>query len=69
MKVIEEIISGYVLLKDRKALERVRDHRSRLLNEMCNLSDSLQHDLKLLDLALIHLEGASAEAENPDKKQ
>ena len=32
-KAIEHIVTGYSTLKNRKALEEIRDHRQRLLNE------------------------------------
>ena len=32
MKAIEQIIAGYVSLKNRQALEELRDHRQRLLD-------------------------------------
>ena len=31
-KAIEHIVTGYSTLKNRKALEEIRDHRRRLLN-------------------------------------
>ncbi|MGY4171604.1 hypothetical protein [Bradyrhizobium sp. USDA 4529] len=56
MKVVEEIISGYILLKDCKALERIRDDRRRLLSEMRALSDGLQQDIDLIDAAMVCFE-------------
>ena len=32
-KAIEHIVAGYVTLKNRIALEEIRDHRRRLLND------------------------------------
>ena len=32
-KAIEHIVAGFSTLKNRKALEEIRDHRRRLLNE------------------------------------
>ena len=32
-KAIEHIVAGYSTLKNRKALEEIRDHRRRLLND------------------------------------
>lgn len=67
MRVLEEIVSAYVFLKDRKALERVRDRRKRLLNEIRSLSHTLQKDIELIDEALVCLEKASAGVQEPSK--
>ena len=32
-KAIEHIVAGYSTLKNRKALEEIRDHRRRLMND------------------------------------
>ncbi|MBR1207396.1 MULTISPECIES: hypothetical protein [unclassified Bradyrhizobium] len=34
MKAIEQIIAGYVSLKNRQALEQLRDHRQHLLDDV-----------------------------------
>ncbi len=61
-KAIEQIVDGYVRLKDRVALERMREHRSRLLQEYRMrsgqgfrsevLEAALQDDMSVLDEAL-----------------
>ena len=40
-KAIELIVDGYSTLKNRKALEEIRDHRRRLLSEHRMRSDSV----------------------------
>jgi hypothetical protein len=40
-KAIEHIVTGYSTLKNRKALEEIRDHRRRLLNENRMRSNSV----------------------------
>ncbi|MCA6124194.1 hypothetical protein J6500_20190 [Bradyrhizobium sp. WSM 1704] len=62
MKAIEQIIAGYVSLKDRRALENIRDHRRRLLQETLMRSgagfhpstviDTLQEEVDLIEAAL-----------------
>lgn len=62
MKAIEQIIAGYVSLKDRRALEGIRDHRRRLLQEtrMRSVSgfhpstviETLQEEIDLIEAAL-----------------
>jgi hypothetical protein len=71
-KAIEHIVAGYVALKDRHALEEIRDHRQRLLNEsrmhsgswvsVESLSSVLQEEISIVDAALNGLreEGASS---------
>jgi hypothetical protein len=61
-KAIEQIVSGYVSLKNREALREMREHRQRLLHEsrmhtgswvsVENLSSVLQQDLNVIDAAL-----------------
>jgi len=63
---IEVIANGFVRVKDRAALERMREHRSRLLQEYRMrsagpfrfevLETSLQDDLAVLDAALSRLQ-------------
>lgn len=62
---IEKIANGFVRIKDRAALERMREHRGRLLQEyqmrsagwfrLQVLETSLQEDLAVLDAALSRL--------------
>ncbi|MFQ3453771.1 hypothetical protein PMN64_10695 [Bradyrhizobium sp. UFLA01-814] len=69
MKAIEQIIAGYVSLKDRRALEEIRDHRERLLNETrmrsvagfspSTLIDILREEIELIEAALSGFESAS----------
>ena len=63
---VEQIASGFVRVKDRAALERMREHRSRLLQEYRMrptrwfrsevLETSLQDDLAVLEAALSRLQ-------------
>ena len=64
---IELIANGFVRVKDRAALERMREHRGRLLQEYRMrpsagwfrsevLEASLQDDLAVLDAALSRLQ-------------
>jgi hypothetical protein len=66
---IELIASGFVRVKDRASLERMREHRSRLLQE-CRmrsaggfrsevLETSLQDDVAALDAALSRLQATA----------
>ena len=62
---IELIVSNYVRLKDRAALERMREHRSKLLQEnrlraaegfrVETLQAALEDDVSMLDDALSRL--------------
>ena len=64
---IELVASGLVRVKDRAALERMREHRSRLLQEyrmrtasefrIESLETSLQEDVAAIDAALSRLPG------------
>jgi len=61
-KAIENIVAGYVTLKNREALREMREHRQRLLHEsrmhtgswvsVESLSSVLQQDLNVIDAAL-----------------
>jgi hypothetical protein len=61
-KAIENIVAGYVTLKNREALREMREHRQRLLHEsrmhtgswvsVESLSTVLQQDLNVIDAAL-----------------
>ena len=64
-KAIEHIVTGYSTLKNRKALEEIRDHRQRLLTEhrMRNsvlnfesIKDELQEEISIVDAALSRLQ-------------
>jgi hypothetical protein len=65
-KAIEQIVGGYVTLKNREALRKMREHRQRLLHEsrmhtgswvsVESLSSVLQQDLNVIDAALSGLE-------------
>lgn len=66
-KGIEHIVAGYVTLKNREALEEIRDHRRRLLHEnrlrsgsglnLENLNAELQDEINIVDAALDDLNG------------
>jgi hypothetical protein len=68
MRAIEQIIAGYVFLKDRQSLEDIRDHRKWLLNEIrphgvpgfnpSTVNETLQEELELVEAALANLESA-----------
>ena len=61
-KAIENIVAGYVTLKNRVALQEMREHRQRLLHEsrmhggswvnVQNLGAVLQQDISVIDAAL-----------------
>ena len=65
-KAIENIVAGYVTLKNREALREMREHRQRLLHEsrmhagswvsVDNLSSVLQQDISVIDAALSGLQ-------------
>jgi hypothetical protein len=65
---IEQIANGFVRVKDRAALERMREHRARLLQEYRTrptqwfrseeLETSLQHEVAVLDAALSRLQAS-----------
>ncbi|MGY4479744.1 hypothetical protein [Bradyrhizobium sp. USDA 3364] len=62
MNAIEQIIAGYVSLKDRHRLEELRDHRQRLLDGVRAYSvpgfkpsvvnDILREEIELIEAAL-----------------
>jgi hypothetical protein len=64
-KAIEHIVTGYFTLKDRVALEQIRDHRRKLLNEtrifnagplrFDSITAELQEELGVVDAALAKL--------------
>jgi hypothetical protein len=67
-RAIELIVGNYVRLKDRAALERMREHRSKLLQEnrlraaegfrVETLQAALEDDVSVLDEALSRLSTA-----------
>ena len=71
-KAIENIVAGYVTLKNRQALEEIRGHRQRLLQNsrmhssswvsMENLTSALQEEISIVDAALKGLEKAQAQS-------
>ncbi|MGF6309881.1 hypothetical protein ABIB82_004122 [Bradyrhizobium sp. i1.8.4] len=62
MKAIEQIIAGYVSLKNRQALEQLRDHRQRLLDGVRThsvpgftpsvVNGTLREEIELIEAAL-----------------
>jgi hypothetical protein len=65
-KAIETIVAGYVTLKNRQALQEIREHRQRLLHEsrmhtgtwvsVASLTAALQEEINIVDAALEGLE-------------
>jgi hypothetical protein len=65
-RAIEHIVTSYSTLKNRKALEEIRDHRRRLLNEnrmrgnsalnFDSIRDELQEEISIVEAALSRLE-------------
>jgi hypothetical protein len=65
-KAIEHIVAGYVTLKNREALQGIRDHRQRLLHEsrmhsgswvsVESLNSVLEEDISIVDAALSGLQ-------------
>ena len=65
-KAIEHIVTSYSTLKDRKALEELRDHRRRLLNEhrmrsnsvlnFESIKDEIQEEISIVEAALSSLQ-------------
>ena len=62
-KAIEHIVAGYSTLKNRKALEDIRDHRQRLLTKtrqnaaisgfnLNRISTELQDEISIVEAAL-----------------
>ncbi|MCC8960065.1 hypothetical protein H8B02_43680 [Bradyrhizobium sp. Pear77] len=62
MKAIEQIIAGYVSLKNRQALEQLRDHRQHLLDDVRThgvpgfrpsvVNETLSEEIELIEGAL-----------------
>ena len=73
-KAIENIVAGYVTLKNREALREIREHRQRLLHEsrmhagswvsVNNLTSVLQQDIDIVDAALNELQEEAASSTN-----
>ena len=71
-KAIENIVAGYVTLKNRQALEEIRAHRQRLLQNsrmhagswvsVESLTSALQEEISIVDAALKGLEEAQAQS-------
>ena len=65
-KAIEHIVAGYVTLRNREALQEIRDHRQRLLHNsrmhsgswvsVESLNSVLQEDIRIVDAALSGLQ-------------
>ena len=65
-KAIEHIVAGYVTLRNREALQEIRDHRQRLLHNsrmhsgswvsVESLNSVLQEDIRIVDTALSGLQ-------------
>jgi hypothetical protein len=61
-KAVEHIVAGYVTLKNRQALEEIREHRQRLLHDsrmhtrtwvsVESLTSALQEEINIVDAAL-----------------
>lgn len=66
-EAIKNIVAGYMTLKNRRALEEIRDHRQRLLHQsrmhsvswvsMDNMRALLQADLRVVNAALDEFDG------------
>jgi hypothetical protein len=68
-KAIEQIVANYVTLRNRRALQEIRDHRQRLLHDsrmhsgswvsVEGLNSVLQEEINIVDAALSGLEEAA----------
>ena len=73
-KAIETIVAGYVTLKNRQALEEIREHRRRLLHEsrmhtgtwvsVKSLTSALQEEINIVDAALSGLQEDATDSIN-----
>ena len=73
-KAIETIVAGYVTLKNRQALEEIREHRRRLLHEsrmhtgtwvsVKSLTSALQEEINIVDAALSGLQEEATDSIN-----
>lgn len=68
-EAIKNIVNGYMMLKNRRALEEIRDHRQRLLHQSRmhagswvsteSLTSLLQEEISIVDAALDGLSGGA----------
>ena len=68
-EAIKNIVAGYVTLKNRQALQDIRDHRQRLLHQSRmhagswvsteSLTSLLQEEISIVDAALDEFGGAA----------
>ena len=75
MKAIEQIIAGYVSLMDRQALQELRDHRRRLLDDVRTHSvpgfspsivdETLREEIELIEGALARFDEAASPRPEP----
>ncbi|MGF6427304.1 hypothetical protein [Bradyrhizobium sp. Pha-3] len=66
MKAIEQIVAGYVALKDRQVLEKLRHHRQQLLDDVqvhsipgfkpSIVSDILREEIEVIEAALARVD-------------
>jgi hypothetical protein len=67
MRAIEHIVAGYSTLKDRVALEKIRDHRRRLLDgyrmrdgsvlKFDGIRDDIRDEIAVVEAALSQMHG------------
>ena len=75
-EAIKNIVAGYMTLRNRQALQDIRDHRKRLLNESrmqnqswvstANMRSTLQVELSIVDAALDAFDGKPAQSTSED---
>jgi hypothetical protein len=73
-RAIEHIVAGYVTLKNRQALQEIRDHRQRLLHDsrmhsgswvsVESLNSVLQEEISIVDAALRGLQEEATDTIN-----
>jgi hypothetical protein len=73
-KAIEHIVAGYVTLKNRQALEEIREHRQRLVHDsrmhtetwvsVDSLTSALQEEISIVDAALRGFEDQATDTIN-----
>jgi hypothetical protein len=73
-KAIENIVAGYVTLKNRQALEEIREHRQRLLHNsrmhagswvsVEKLTSDLLEEISIVEAALDGLDGKATSTVN-----